>query len=197
MSGAKTKSNNGIEEIVMSIIDELTEGPEDKILTDAQMGTLGTAVNKLLNFQIQIAEQEELLKATKAQEREYNQGVIPQLMANLGFDSVTVNGKKISVKDSIQVGIPAPQRPAAYKWLDDHEHGSLIKTVLTAKFGRGDSDAAEEAQEALDKLGVSNDLVESVHAGTLKAWARVELEQGNSLPSDLFKVHVVKITTVK
>ncbi|MEE8323496.1 MAG: hypothetical protein V3R57_07735 [Candidatus Bathyarchaeia archaeon] len=181
-----------------TILDELVQAdPAAKMVTDEQLGTLGVAVNKMLNFQIQIHEQEILLKATKAQEREYNQGVIPQLMSNLGFESITVDGKKIAVKDSIQISIPAPQRPAAYKWLDDNEHGSLIKTVLTAKFGRGDSDAAEEAQEALDKLGVSNDLVESVHAGTLKAWARVELEQGHSLPSDKFKVHVVKITTVK
>jgi len=180
-----------------TILDELVDGPADKKLTDEQMGTLGIAVNKLLNFQILIAEQEELLKATKKQEREYNQGIIPQLMANLGFDSVTVDGKKISVKDSIQIGIPAPMRPAAYKWLEDNGHGALIKTLLTAKFSAGDQDAAEEAQETLDKLGVSNDLVESVHTGTLKAWAREELAQGNSLPSDKFKVHVVKITTVK
>ena len=181
-----------------TIIDELTvTDPRDKKFTDEQMGTLGKTVNKLLDYQKLIIQIEQQLKEAKQIERQINQGEIPQLMENLGFESVTVDGKKISVKDSVQCSIPAPQRPNAYKWMDGNGHGDLIKTVLAANFARGESDQAYNAQKSLEALGIAATLAESVHSGTLKAWAREELAQGHSLPQEFFKVHVVKITTVK
>jgi len=181
-----------------TILDELTvTDPLDKKLVDQQMGTLGETVNRLLDQQKLIIQMEEQLKEAKALERGINQGEIPALMASLGFDSVTVDGRKINVKDSVQCSIPAAERPNAFSWMDKNGHGSLIKTALSAKFNRGESDASYNAQKTLEAIGIIADLAESVHSGTLKAWAREELALGHSLPSDLFKVHVVKITTVK
>ena len=182
-----------------SIIDELTvSDPLDKQVTDEQMGTLGSAVNALLAKQKEIQDAEIAMKELKRHERLLNQDTIPQLMSNLGFEKITLStGQQVAVKDSVQCSIPAPAKLNAYSWLDKNGHGDLIKMALTAKFGRGARNQAENAQELLTDLGVSSDLAESVHAGTLKAWAREELGQGHSLPQEYFKVHVVKITTVK
>jgi len=181
----------------MTILDELIEGTSTEF-TDEQMGALGVAANRLINKQLEIAEAEETLKQLKAQERKINQEEIPSLMENLGYETIILkDGRKISVKDAVQCGIPAPQRPNAYKWMDEHGHGDLIKIALTAKFARGERNMADEAFDALVDVGASPNQTESVHAGTLKAWAREELAQGHALPSDLFKIHVVKITTVK
>ena len=181
-----------------TILDELTVvDPQDKKFIDQTMGTLGETVNRLLDQQALIVKLEEQIKEAKAVERGINQGEIPALMASLNFESITVDGRKVAVKDSIQCAIPAPQRPNAYNWMDKNGHGSLIKTALSAKFNRGESDAAYNAQKTLEAMGITADLAESIHGGTLKAWAREELAQGHSLPSDYFKVHVVKITTVK
>ena len=179
------------------ILKELTES-EATEFTDQQMGALGIAANRLINKQIEIKDAETELKNLKAQERKINQEEIPAMMENLGFETITLSdGRKIAVKDAVQCGIAAADRPRAYVWMDENGHGDLIKIALTAKFARGDRDMADECFEALVDVGASPNQIESVHAGTLKAWAREELAQGHSLPSDLFKIHVVKITTVK
>jgi len=181
----------------MTILDELTRS-EATEFTDSQMGELGKAANRLLHAQAEILAQEEVLKQCKAIERKINQEEIPALMENLGFEKITLaSGQVIAVKDAVQCSIPAAQRPNAYSWMDKNGHGDLIKIALTAKFGRGESDMADEAFEALVDVGANPNQIESVHAGTLKAWAREELANGHSLPAEFFKIHVVKITTVK
>ena len=119
-------------------------------------------------------------------------------MENLGFETITLtDGRKLAVKDSVQIAIPAPLRELAYKWMDANGHGDLIKTQVFARFARGESDKAYNAFKSLEQLGLHPEHTESVHAGTLKAWAREEMAQGNRIPANLFKIHVVKITTVK
>ena len=180
----------------MGIQDLLKD--ETAEIDESLLGALGKAANKLLLAQALVLEQEEALKQCKAAERKINQEEIPELMENLGLEKFTLSsGQTISVKEAVQCAIPAPRRDEAYKWLDANNHGDLIKTALTAKFGRGETESAIIAQNELARLGIGADLNESVHAGTLKAWAREELAQGHSLPADLFKVHVVKMTTVK
>lgn len=180
-----------------SILDDLTR-PEVREFDESQMGALGDAVNRLIAKQKEIEKAEEELRALKAEERTINQGEIPTMMEALGFDRITLkDGRMLTIKDSVQVAIPASKRPGAYAWMDSHGHGDLIKIALTAKFARGEKDTANEAYDALVDRGVVPIMAESVHAGTLKAWAREELAQGHSLPADLFKVHVVKLTTVK
>ncbi len=180
-----------------SILDDLTS-PEVKEFDDSQMGALADAANRLIQKQAEIAAAEERLKQLKAEERNINQGEIPTMMEALGFETLKLtDGRVIGIKDSVQCGIPVAKRPDAHKWMDKHGHGDLIKIAITAKFARGARDSAAEAYDALVDRGVVPTMTESVHSGTLKAWAREELAQGNSLPADLFKIHVVKLTTVK
>lgn len=181
----------------MSGISDLLKD-EAQSFTDEEMGQLGAAANRLIAKQNEIADAEHQLKLLKAEERKINQEEIPSLMENLGFEKITLkDGRTLSVKEAVQCAIPAAKKPAAYKWMDEHGHGDLIKIALTAKFARGERDVADEAFDALLDIGASPNQTESVHAGTLKAWAREELAQGRALPAELFKIHVVKLTTVK
>ena len=178
----------------MSIQDLIKD--ENAPITDEQLGELGKAAGDLVTQQHLVAAAERDLKEMKAEERRLAEQVIPELMDNLGMDKITLrSGHVISVKDAVQCGILAANRPKAYKWLDEHGHGGLIKTAVAAKFGRGEKEDALNAMAALE--GYNPTLTESVHAGTLKAWARVELEAGRALPDDIFNVHVVRLTTVK
>jgi len=178
-------------------MDELavTEKPD---FSDADLGVLGMAAQRLVNKQDEIEKWEFALKELKRQERKINQEEIPELMENFGIEMIQLpDGRKIAVRDSVQIGIPAPVRDKAYGWLDKNGHGDLIKTLLTAKFNRGQADMARQALAHIGAFTEDAALAESVHAGTLKAWAREELAQGHKLPQTFFKVHVVKITTVK
>ena len=181
-----------------TILEELVAKDTATEFTDQQMGELGAAANRLIAKQQEIEAAEEQIKKLKTEERNISQKEIPDLMENLGFETITLtDGRKIAVKDSVQIAIPAPLRESAYKWMDANGHGDLIKTQLTAKFARGESDKAYNAFKSLEQLGLHPQQTETVHAGTLKAWAREEMAQGNRIPASLFKIHVVKITTVK
>jgi len=180
------------------ILGELTGDQPQAELSNDQMGALGDAVDRLITKQNEIAAMEAKLKDLKAEERKINQADIPTMMTALGFETITLlDGRKLAVKDSIQINIPAAMKPQAFVWMDENNHGALIKTGISLKFARGEQDEAHNAMDALAKMGMSPTKTDSVHPGTLKAWAREELEQGHSLPATLFKVHVVKMTTVR
>jgi hypothetical protein len=178
-------------------IESLLKQDAVKSFGDLDIAPLGNAVDRLLKKQRQIAEATEILKQMGAEERAISEGEIPALMENLGFETITMqDGRKVSVKDSIQCGIKVADKPSAFAWLAENNHGDLIKAAVSAKFSRGEKAEAAAAVNALKEMGISASLTESVHPGTLKAWARVELEQGHSLPP-LFNIHIVKQTTVK
>jgi len=180
------------------ILQELTGDTPQEELSNDQMGALGDAVNLLIAKQNAIAKAEEALKQLKAEERKINQADIPTMMTALGFEKITLaDGRSLAVKDSIQINIPAPMKPEAFKWMDKNNHGDLIKTALSLKFARGEQKEVDIAMAVLQDQGLAPTKTEAVHPGTLKAWARVELEQGHALPASLFKVHVVKVTTIK
>lgn len=163
----------------------------------SDLGDLGKAAEDLVAKQLEIEGAEHALKRLKAEERRISQEVIPALMDNIGLAKITLNtGNVIEVKDAVQCSIPVSNRDRAYEWMVEHGHGDLIKTALTAKFGRGEKDDAAAAAEVLHKIGIHASLAESVHPGTLKAWARQEIEGGRMPPSDLFNVHVVRLTKV-
>ena len=182
----------------MTKISDLLKQNQATEFTDDQLGELGQAANQLIEAQHEIEKQEEVLKQCKAVERKISQETIPTLMENLGFEKITLKtGQVGAVKDNIQVSIPAALKPKAYHWLEQNNHGDLIKSTVTAKFSRGEADKASEAFNALIEVGANPNQIEAVHPGTLKAWAREELAIGHSLPEDLFKIHIVKMTTVK
>ena len=182
----------------MSGINELLKDDSPESFADEEMGTLGAAVNRLIDKQREIEDFEYKLKQLKAEERKMSQEEIPSLMDNLGFEKITLkDGRFVSVKDAVQASIPVDKRPAAYRWMDEHGHGDLIKIALGLRFARGEKESAVSVFDSLQNQGLSPTMNESVHAGTLKAWAREELAQGRSLPESLFKIHVVRQTTVK
>lgn len=180
----------------MGIQDLIKEEPKE--VDEQSLGALGLAANKLVKAQQNVEEMERQLREAKEEERRIAEKEIPDLMDNLGFESITLNtGQKLQLKESIQCSIPAAKRPPAFRWLDEHGHGDLIKTAVSAKFGRGEKTEAQAAYTALQKMGVHSSIAESVHPGTLKAWAREELSNGRALPEEFFKVHIVRQATLK
>ncbi len=181
-----------------SEIEELLTADAPKEVTDAQMGTLAKAVNRFLEKEKAVIDATEALKVLTAEWRKIGEMDIPELMDNLGWETITLkSGQKVAVKDAVQCAIPAAARPEAHAWLEKNGHGDLIKIAVTVKFARGERTKAEKIVRVMTKAGCAPSMAESVHAGTLKAWARVELENGRKLPGEFFKVHIAKETTVK
>lgn len=116
---------------------------------------------------------------------------LPELMSEVGLNSVTLDdGSVIEVKQDVQCGISEERRNAAHAWLIEHGFGGLIKTEVVVAFGRGEKEAAEEfSAEVVQLTGHTPAVKEAVHASTLKAFVKEQLEAGVAIPFDLFGIH--------
>jgi hypothetical protein len=119
-------------------------------------------------------------------------------MAEVGLDKVVLqSGEAITVKRDVYVAIPADQKAQAFGWLEENGHGALIKTEVSVAFGREQREAAVAFQQSCEQQGLNADVNVSVHAQTLKAFLREQLENAKPVPLDLFGARPVSIATVK
>ena len=124
------------------------------------------------------------LSDAKEQLRKVEQEDLPELMRELGLELMRLeDGSTVEVVPDVQCAITEAHRPAAHAWLTANGFGGLIKTEVSVAFGRGEHDAALALAE---KIG--GQVKESVHAQTLKAFVKEQMEAGTKVPFDLFSV---------
>ncbi len=118
---------------------------------------------------------------------------IPDAMSEIGLEDFTLkSGTRISVKPFYSAKIPDEHKPAAFKWLADNHHDSIIKAEVSVTFGKGERSRADEVMKLLAKQGHIPVKSEGVHPMTLKAFVKEQIEGGQALPQDLFGVYVGK-----
>ena len=96
--------------------------------------------------------------------------------------------------------IPDDKQEEAFDWFHESGHGDLVKTTISLAFGMKERKLAEKVEAALEKLKVDYNSKLSVHASTLLAFVKAEIEAGRPLPKDLLGVYVgetVKVSPVK
>lgn len=174
------------------ILSNLATLPDDEALLQ---------VSELVReFQKWTEEEERLLTEAKEagkRKRFYGEKAIPEALAQLGLSGVTLDtGQKVFVEPQVYVDIKAENKPAAYRWMEDHGYGDLIKTEVSATFGRGEKMAACAAASLLEASGFEAESRETVHPQTLKAWAKDLLVSGTVLP-DVFGAYLGFKTRIK
>jgi hypothetical protein len=135
---------------------------------------------------------EEALKVKKADVYRLSTEDIPTLMQELGVSKIRLEtGEQIEVKQEIEASLPKEDlvaRQNAFAWLEANGHGGLIKTEVTAQFGREELDKAQRALELLtaEYPEASVMLDRNIHTSTLKAFIKERLAAGEDLPLELF-----------
>lgn len=117
---------------------------------------------------------------------------LPQLLKEGNIEQMRMStGTMVTITDEINCGISAERAPDAHRWLREHELGSIIKTAVTAQFGKDQLSRADALYAQLvKKLGVDAvDMIEKVHPATLKATLKGMIEDGTKFPMKLFGVH--------
>lgn len=135
------------------------------------------------------------IELAEKQDRHSNimRNIMPDMMLELGMKDFTLtDGSKVAIKESINASISEANKPAAFAWLEEHSFDGIIKTKVSADFGKGEIDGARKAVEALEQAGFSAAMDRSVHAMTLKSFVKEQLEEGNAIPLDLFGVFEFK-----
>lgn len=168
---------------------------------------LDIEVTKLIELEAYISETEESVKAAKAAANRIKQRTLPDIMAELRMDETTRDGWKIKLGTFVSGSLPnAEDRPEdherAVAYLKKLEGGEdLLKTTLTAEFGKGQANAAvAAAEDILSTYGVMPKTKFGVPHQTLCAFVREKIENSEAIDTDILGIYcgtAVKVTAVK
>lgn len=180
------------------------------------LAELTTLCKQFRDAETEVEKIDEALKAAKANLRRIAEEDIPAFMSELGVkEMMLASGEKITIADEVYVSITKENEPKAYAWLEEHDHGSIIKTLLVLEFGKGELERAialaEELKEKETGEGESSlipVLSRNVHAQTLKAWMKEQLSkeaeqlaEGAAIeapvPLELFGARPVSVAKIK
>jgi hypothetical protein len=127
------------------------------------------------------------LTIAKEKARILREETIPGAMQELGLKNLTLStGQHLKLVQEVYASIPAANKPAAYKWLNDNNFGGLIKVNVVTSFGKGERDNALEFCHELQEEGKEAAFEEGIHSQTLKAFLKEQLAAGTKIPLDLF-----------
>jgi hypothetical protein len=185
-----------------SIIDAMFEDTTADIeltVSDSALGKLSALANKQLEIERWIEAQQERLKLATDALRRVREVELPEALDEAGVSKFTLSdGSTVSVSPYYSASIPADRKAEAFQWLDRNGFGDLIKTEVVTRFGRGEIDQARELSRNLKDQGYEAENKDSVHAQTLKAFIREQIESGGvAVPLDLFGAYVGRQTVIK
>ena len=168
------------------------------IASDEQLSGVAELVRQQLALEEYIANAEEHLKKLKKDHQRISTQTIPDAIAdaNLLSEFTTADGVKVSIKPFISANISEARREEAHTWLRDNQHGDIIKNIISVDTGK-DQELAEKAIKALSDGGFNPASKENVHASTLKAWLREQIEAGTPVPLELFGAFLGQKSTIK
>lgn len=161
-----------------------------------QLKRIVTMANALLAKRKEVEQLTEQLRIAKEQQAQIELVDLPELMREVELKSFQLaDGSAVILEEDFHCGITKANHGKAMAWLDDHGFGGLIKTQIKIEFNREDYAEAVKfdgkLQEELEQahLVADHTLIENIHAGTLKAFIREQLKEGNHIPVDLFSIH--------
>ncbi len=165
--------------------EEDAEQPIPKI----QLKRIVDLASQQIAAEDRVAEIEGQLESAKKSLQRIQQEIFPSLMKEVGVTEFKLDsGEKIFIKHGISASVPPDQRERAFQWLRKNRFGSLIKTIVSARFGRGEEAKARALLQRLTKEKLDAEFSETIHSGTLSAFVREQMEKGKNLPSGIFSI---------
>lgn len=177
-------------------MDEFDLGP---IASDSALEQLGKMAREAMALQEAIDRMELDVKGAKAALHALRSVRLPALMAAASMDEATFDGINLKAKDFVSGSLTKDpqQREKAINWLVANGAGGLLKTVITASFGRSEKEEADRAISLLKEAGIAADAELSVHAGTLCAFARQRIADGENVEAELLGLYVGRVVEIK
>jgi hypothetical protein len=182
---------------VFSLFDEEVDASKfDKV--DGEKGsTLSTLIRQSMEIDEKIAEAEQYLKDLKFKKRKVNEEDIPNLMQEMGIDSVTVDGNKVALRQFVHARIADDKKDEAFTWLRSIGEADIIKNDVTVSFKSGEDNMAGAVIDDLRSQGLEPAQKTHVHPQKLKAWVKNRIESGQEIDFDTFGVYVGTEATIK
>jgi len=182
---------------IFSLMDEAVEANKFDSVTTEGGSRLSHLIRESMDLDSKIADAEQYLKDLKYKKRKVNEEDIPALMQEMGVDSVTVEGNKVSLRQFVHARIAEDKRDEAFSWLRSIGEGDLIKNDVTVSFNTGQDNLAGAVIDDLRNQGLEPAQKTHVHPQTLKAWVKGRIESGKEIDFDTFGVFVGTEATIK
>ena len=151
---------------------------------------LSNLIRQSIQIQKEIEDAEQHLKDLKFKKRKVNEEDIPMLMAEMGMDSLTVDGHKVSVKPFVHARIAEDKREEAFNFLRSVGEADIIKNDVIVSFSQGQDNQAGAVIDDLRKNGFDPVQKTHIHPMTLKSWVKTRIENGEDLDFETFGVFV-------
>jgi len=163
---------------------------EDAAPSDAELAQVSSTIKALLRAEKELATAEAERDRKKQTRDELAYRRLPELLRSLGYepgDKIRMGGVDIELKGDVKAKIPVARAEEAFRWLDEHGHGGLIKRNVTIGFRR---DEHEQAKRLLGSLEEYENVKEDqwIESATLKKFVREAQARGEDVPADLFGV---------
>lgn len=175
---------------IFSLMDEAVEANKFDNVTTEGGSRLSHLIRESMDLDSKIADAEQYLKDLKYKKRKVNEEDIPALMQEMGMDSVTVDGNKVTLRQFVHARIADDKRDEAFSWLRSIGEGDLIKNDVTVSFNTGQDNLAGAVIDDLRNQGLEPAQKTHVHPQTLKAWVKGRIESGKEIDFDTFGVFV-------
>jgi len=148
-----------------------------------------------IQAQEDVARLEGLLSDAKKHLSYLSRNLIPDTMEELNLKNITTEGGiSMKVDAKITAKISEANMPKVVSWLREHKHEKIIKSIILIS-PKNDAHTQSLDQE-LAEDGIDHEVKSSIHAQTLKAFVRGQLEAGVDIPFDLFGIYTWNETEV-
>lgn len=172
--------------------------PEENNNVDiSEVSDISEASNRYLKIESEILALENDVKRKKAELQQMNDSLV-QLMEQRGVKEIKLtSGDAISYKPFYKGSITKDKEAEAFAWLENNNHGELIKNIVSVRFGKGDNDQASKLVEDLEQNGLYPDQKRKVEPMTLNAFIAEQINSGKDLPIETFSVFMGNKVKIK
>jgi hypothetical protein len=103
----------------------------------------------------------------------------------------------VELTEVIRASVSPERMPAAVAWARETGNGSIVKRQVSAEFGKGEDERAEDLIKRLTAEEMNLNDESSVHPSTLSAFVKTKLAEGVEIPIDVFGIFKQKVAKIK
>jgi len=165
--------------------------------TGDALGKISDLVYKMVDLDTDIAKAELALKKLVGDRADLAENQIPELMESVHQEELTVRGGlKVKLKKVTYTSVSKDRKPLAIKWLDDNNHGGIVKRTVVVSFNKCDEEKVAKLIRLIGKGWPDHKTVLDVNGSTVKALITKLMEDGEDVPKETFGVHQVTAATL-
>ncbi len=183
---------------VFSLFEEDVANPDafNKVSKEGS-SKLSNLIRQSVDLDKQVKDAEQYLKDLQYKKRTIDEEDIPSLMEEIGVESLTVDGNKVSIEKYVSARIPENRKSEAFGFIRSIGEGDIIKNEVVVGFGMGQDNVAGAVVDDLRNQGLSPAQKTHIHPMTLRTWAKNRIEKNQEIDFDMFGIYVGNRAKIK